>query len=301
MAVDVCSEVSSPVVSPRISFSHDLRETDAIPRERYQHRSDALLLESIDFNFSISQSFSQGLLSSADELFANGKIIPAEVKKITAVKPSDETASKEIYRSKPISSCYRKDTAFNFPAAATASATDNADTALNLDTKKKSLKELLSINPETESDEETEEEKKPSSKPFWQFRRSSSLNLNSSRSSTLIRSLHFLSRSNSTGSAPNPTASGLPKVLKKQHSQKDQPPWNKRTDSSVPSSSGHLFYTHRAYRSPSRKSYESGVRVSPVLNISHACISKGSGSLFGLGSLLCNGKSKKKKKCNQWI
>lgn len=208
MAVDVCSEVSSPVVSPRISFSHDLRETDAIPRERYQHRSDALLLESIDFNFSISQSFSQGLLSSADELFANGKIIPAEVKKITAVKPSDESASKEIYRSKPISSCYRKDTAFNFPAAATASAT------------------------------------------FWQFRRSSSLNLNSSRSSTLIRSLHFLSRSNSTGSAPNPTASGLPKVLKKQHSQKDQPPWNKRTDSSVPSSSGHLFYTHRAYRSP---------------------------------------------------
>lgn len=161
MAVDVCSEVSSPVVSPRISFSHDLRETDAIPRERYHHRSDALLLESIDFNFSISQSFSQGLLSSADELFANGKIIP-----------------------------------------------------------------------------------------FWQFRRSSSLNLNSSRSSTLIRSLHFLSRSNSTGSAPNPTASGLPKVLKKQHSQKDQPPWNKRTDSSVPSSSGHFFYTHRAYRSP---------------------------------------------------
>ncbi|KAL3510765.1 hypothetical protein ACH5RR_030166 [Cinchona calisaya] len=289
---------ASLVVSPRISFSNDLKETDVIPCEGHQSRSDALLLESIDFNFCISQSISQqGLLSSADELFANGKIIPAEFKKITTINSSrNEITSKEIYRSKPISACYRKDTAFKISAAATRSVNGNAEAALDLDTEKKSLKELLSVN--TESDAETEEQKKPSSKTFWQFKRSSSLNLDSSRSNTLIRSLHFLSRSNSTGSTPNPTPSGLPKVLKKQHSQNDQPLSNKRTDSSVPSSSVHYFQSYRSYKSPARKNYEYGVRVSPVLNISHCCISKGTARLFGFGSLLCNGKSRKKKKCN---
>ncbi|KAL3501733.1 hypothetical protein ACH5RR_036182 [Cinchona calisaya] len=294
MAVDVCSEVASLVVSPRISFSHDLKEADGMPLECHR-RSDAFLLESIDFNFCISRSLSQELHSSADELFANGKIVPAEVKK-TTTKYNKETPSKEILRSKPISSCYRRDTSFKSIAATTSARSDNPEVALNFDTKKKSLKEFLAINPE--SDAETEEERKPSSKPFWQFRKSSSLNLDSCKSNTLIRSLHFLSRSNSTGSAPNTKPSPQPKVMQKQHSQKDQATLAKQTNSHVRTSSGHYSYSCNSYRSPSRKNYGNGIRIGPVLNIPHACISKGTSSLFGFGSLFCNGKSKKKKKCN---
>ncbi|XP_027099293.1 uncharacterized protein [Coffea arabica] len=65
---------------------------------------------------------------------------------------------------------------------------------------------------------EIEEEKKPSSGPFWQFQRSSSLNYDNRRNNTLIRSLHFLSLSNCTSSAPNPKPSMIPKVMQKQHS-----------------------------------------------------------------------------------
>ncbi|KAL3510760.1 hypothetical protein ACH5RR_030161 [Cinchona calisaya] len=299
MAVDVCSEISSSLVaSPRISFSHDLKEADIIPVDCQHRRSDALLLESIDFNFCISQSFSQELLSSADELFSNGKILPGQVKKITSIRPNEEQTFRQIHRSKPISSCFRKNTIIPSPAAATSSRTENEETALNSETKKMSLKELLSISPE--SDAETEQEKKPASKPFWQFRRSSSLNFDTCRRTTLIRSLNFLSRSNSTGSTPNPKPSVMPKVMQKQHSKKDQPySLKNRTNSSVPSSSNHYFQLYASYRSPSRKNYGNGVRISPVLNIPHACISSSVNLFgFGFGSLFCNGKSKKKKKCN---
>ncbi|CAI9096163.1 OLC1v1032247C1 [Oldenlandia corymbosa var. corymbosa] len=315
MAVDVCSEVSSLVVSPRISFSHDLRDSDpAECRHNNIIRSDALLLESIDFNFCISsQSFSQEVLSTADELFANGKIRPAEVKKKSAIpKPKKEATLEQNFRSKPISSHLRRDTSVKSQKAEKTEAPQNSIT------KKKSLKEFLSLNLESDTEVEEEEEgeeKKPSpasaTKTFWQFRRSSSLNFDSCRSNTLIRSLHFLSRSNSTGSAPNPKSSSSSKVMRKQNSQKDhQPSSAKRTKSSLSSSStssssssssNHYFYSNGSglYRSPSRKNYHqgNGVRISPVLNIPHACISKGTvSSLFGLGSLFCNGKSKNKKK-----
>lgn len=42
--------------------------------------------------------------------------------------------------------------------------------------------------------------------------------------------------------------------------------------------------------------YGNGVRISPVLNVPPPFISKGTASLFGLGSLFGNGKDKKKKK-----
>lgn len=89
MAVEVCCEIASLVVSPRISFSHD----DGIPLECHQqqqqqhhYRSDAFLLESsstIDFDFDFCVSEKQLFISSADELFSNGKILPFEIKNST--------------------------------------------------------------------------------------------------------------------------------------------------------------------------------------------------------------------------
>ncbi|OAY31342.1 uncharacterized protein LOC110631172 [Manihot esculenta] len=256
MAIDVCTEISSAGISPRISFSHDLNQTaDDVSIDR---RLDSCLLDS-DFDFCISSSFVQEF-SSADELFSNGKILPIEIKKhFVSTKDTDQP--------KPVPS----------------------PRPLQTPTEKKLLKEFLSMS--IDADE------KPASKSFWQFKRSNSLNCDSSRSKGLIRSLQFLSRSNSTGSAPNPTKQAMfsketPKPrLRKQHSVPSR---------KSPAASSGAFYSYNSGQKPPqlRKcgSYGNGVRISPVLNIPAPHISRVTVSLFGFGSLFCNGKAKKKKR-----
>ncbi|GLT73549.1 hypothetical protein SLA2020_454000 [Shorea laevis] len=221
MAIDVCSEISSAGISPRISFSHDLNQTDVLPNEdHHRHRrSDLTLLDSSsDFVFCIGSSFVQEL-SPADELFSDGKIRAKEIKQ-------NVTNPDEIRGSEPVSSCT--------------------------------------------------------------FKRSSSLNCDSSRSRSLIRSLHFLSRSNSTGSAPNSKPTPLSKETQKPHLQK-QPSVSSRRSSSASCSSTY-YYSYSSSQRPN------GVRISPVLNLPPPYISKVTVSFFGFGSLFCNGKVKKKKK-----
>ncbi|KAL0408880.1 UNVERIFIED_CONTAM: hypothetical protein Sradi_1822400 [Sesamum radiatum] len=136
--------------------------------------------------------------------------------------------------------------------------------------KKKRLIEFLSTN----FDDADEEQEKPSAKPFWQFRRSSSVNCDNGRGNGLLRTLQFLSRSNSTGSVPNPKPSGFPKAMQKQHSLKEAS--TNRSNPTVPS-----FYQYCPYNSakPSlrksgSRSYGNGVRISPVLNIPPTYIAK---------------------------
>ncbi|KAJ4828882.1 hypothetical protein Tsubulata_039852 [Turnera subulata] len=265
MAIDVCSEISSAGISPRISFSHDLNQTtDAASMEDHQIRLDSCLLEP-DFNFCVNNSFGQEL-SSADELFSNGKILPVQIKKQFV------SSTKHSQQPKPATS---------HPPQISAETTE-----------KKLLKEFLSMS--------IDAEEKPASKSFWQFKRSSSLNSDSSRSKGLIRSLHFLSRSYSTGSAPNPPKQAMSSKestphqkprLQKQHSV----PSRKR---SVTTSHGAFYPYSSSQRPPLRKcgSHGNGVRISPVLNIPPPYISRGTADLFfGIGSLFCNGKVKKKK------
>ncbi|KAL3336758.1 hypothetical protein AABB24_029432 [Solanum stoloniferum] len=284
MAVDVCCEIASLVVSPRISFSHD----DGIPLECHQqqhhYRSDAFLLESsstIDFDFDFCVSEKQLFISSADELFSNGKILPFEIKNSTPLTQINQSLQKQP-KSLQLQKQPQKPLLEN--------GKEN--------TKKKSLKEFLSAD--LDDDEEQETEKLPQPKPFWQFRRSSSLNYQNSHI------LQFLTRSNSTGSAP---IQKNPKIYQKQSSQREQITVLRKSSSlsSSSSSSSSSFSTnfssfnqsHPLHSSSSKKSqshplkksysrsYGNGVHVSPVLNIPQA--------LFGLGSLFCNGKSKKKK------
>ncbi|KAF9677361.1 hypothetical protein SADUNF_Sadunf08G0099700 [Salix dunnii] len=256
MAIDVCSEISSAGISPRISFSHDLNQTaDAVSIEDHYHRRlDSALLDS-DFDFCFGNNFVQEL-SSADELFSNGKILPVEIKKhIISSKDTDELKSL-------ISQPQR----------------NSSET-----TEKKQLKEFLSMS--LDADE------KPASKSFWQFKRSNSLNCDSTRSKGLIRSLHFLSRSNSTGSAPSPPKQAmLSKETQKPQLRKQASVPSRK--SSVPSSAA--FYSYNSQQKPPllRKcgSHGNGVRISPVLNIPPPYISRGTFNLFGFGSLFCNGK-----------
>ncbi|XVF44186.1 hypothetical protein PTKIN_Ptkin02bG0100900 [Pterospermum kingtungense] len=254
MAIEVFSEISSP----RISFSHDLNQKDnpeSIEEHHHHRRLDASLLDSSsDFDFCFGNSFVQEL-PSADELFCNGKILPIEIKK------KQPFVAKQVHQHQSKTVDHHQHT-----------ATDN--------TGKKRLKEFLSMSIDAD-------EKPAASKSFWQFKRSSSLNCESSRSKSLIRSLQFLSRSNSTGSAPNPKPTML--------SQK-QPSLSRKPSVSA-------FYTYTSNNStqkpPLKKNcgaYGNGVRVSPVLNLPHPFISNATVSFFGFGSLFCNGKAKKKKR-----
>ncbi|KAL2527919.1 hypothetical protein Fot_20520 [Forsythia ovata] len=72
-------------LSPRISFSNDLSQTDdVIPVEKYIQSNSS---STVDFDFCVfRESFDQES-SLADELFFDGKILPVEIKKRLAAPP----------------------------------------------------------------------------------------------------------------------------------------------------------------------------------------------------------------------
>ncbi|XP_073309994.1 uncharacterized protein [Primulina huaijiensis] len=77
MAIEVFSDTPNLVISPRISFSHDLSPNNVVPIEQYLRSNNS----SIDFDFCVfKESFGQDP-SSADELFSDGKILPIQIKK----------------------------------------------------------------------------------------------------------------------------------------------------------------------------------------------------------------------------
>lgn len=197
-----------------------------------------------DFEFNIcSNSFEQPS-SSADELFANGMILPVQL----------------IQDKQAVQKC-------ETPA-------------------------LVSLPPPPKllSTPEDSNKEKSQSKSFWGFKRSSSLNCDIKKS--LVFSLPLLSRSNSTGSVPNP---------KRSSSLKDKKPKLSSSSSSSSCCSNCNAYQF-SQKPPLKKNYHGnsysngGVRISPVLNVPPPYISKGTASLFGLGSFLRNGKDKKIRK-----
>ncbi|XP_022993317.1 uncharacterized protein LOC111489360 [Cucurbita maxima] len=249
MAIEVCSEISTVGISPRISFSHDLNQADLLPSSSdcNRERLDLTLLES-DFDFCIGNLLRQDL-SSADELFSNGKILPIEIKK--SIEPNRE---------------------FLKPIQSPPPPLVPPDPARNsVSSEKKSLKELLSAS--FDADE------KPQSKSFWQFKRSSSLNCESSKSRSLIRSLHFLSRSNSTGSALNPKSQSTSKDPQRPNMQKQPSISSSRRSSTSISTSANSYFANLSTQKPSVRKNSgpnngNGVRISPFLNLPPPYISK---------------------------
>ncbi|CAI0552938.1 unnamed protein product [Linum tenue] len=295
MAVDVWSEISSAgLISPRLSFSRDLTQaTEPEADAGHRPRSDLCLLDS-DFNFFIG---SRGEFSSADELFSNGRILPVEIKK--QLQPQTATGKEAI----PI------------PPPPAQQAVEN-DSSPQLDSeKKKLLKEFLSMSLDGEHEEQQRQNPPAAAaagpRSFWQFKRSNSLNCDeiSCRSrGGLIRSLHFLSRSNSTGSAPNPPKN-KPKEENPRHLRKQRSVPNRKSPL-MPTSSAPCYYPYNTGGRQQQKSNlpalrkcgsygnnSAGIRITPVLNIpAPAFMSRGTVNFLGLGSLFCNGKVDKKKK-----
>ncbi|KAJ4825598.1 hypothetical protein Tsubulata_022669 [Turnera subulata] len=253
MAVELYSDSSG--VSPRISFSHDLCISDIVPLEQQPLRRTSL--GSLDFDFCVRKSFEQDS-SSADELFSDGKILPTEVKKRT------DHSKQTDHRS--------------FPPAQ-----DDSSAVYGSSSKRETMKEMKSSNDEAE-------EKQSSSKSFWRFKRSSSLNnCGSSYGRSLCPLPPLLSRSYSTGSTPSVKRGSLSKDVNSSSGNHKQHKQSFFKSSSSSSSSSTNYQKPPLKKNYGSTNYGNGVRVSPVLNVP-------SGNLFGLGSIFFNGNGKDKNK-----
>uniref|UniRef100_F6GTN5 Uncharacterized protein n=1 Tax=Vitis vinifera TaxID=29760 RepID=F6GTN5_VITVI len=195
--------------SPRISFSNDFCQADVASIDHCKSRNSELssLDSSPDFDFCVSTSFEHES-SSADELFSNGIILPIKIQERTV-------APRSVASLPPL------------PSPST-----------NESLKKESSKGIAVSSCESQ-------EKLQSSKSFWPFKRSSSLNCDNVHRRSLMCSLPLLSRSNSTGSVQNS------KRTSKQNSQK-QPSMAKSSSSSSSASSTN-FYTYPVPQKPPLK------------------------------------------------
>ncbi|XP_010415253.1 PREDICTED: uncharacterized protein LOC104701304 [Camelina sativa] len=274
MAVDLLSENSN--MSPRISFSRDFCQSDAIPIEKRALRSPSStskpssLNSSIDFDFCIpggvtsGESFDQGSWS-ADELFSNGKILPTEIKK----KPE------------PDHHHHHKDSRQPEPKT--------------VKSKPDSRKQRKQNEEEQEEDVISTTEEKTNTKSFWGFKRSSSLNCGSSYGRSLCP-LPLLNRSNSTGS----TSSKPKQSSSRKHNTEHVKLQQSSSLSSSSSASSSLSNSGGFSKPPLKKSYGGysygshhgggGIRVSPVINVVP------SGNLFGFGSMFSSGNGRDKNK-----
>ncbi|XP_073147725.1 uncharacterized protein [Henckelia pumila] len=92
MAIEIFSDSPNLVISPRISFSHDLSPNNVVPIEQYLRSNKP----SIDFDFCVfNHTFAQYSSSSADELFSDGKILPIQIKKPQPPPPPPANTSAE--------------------------------------------------------------------------------------------------------------------------------------------------------------------------------------------------------------
>ncbi|CAN0876202.1 hypothetical protein LINGRAHAP2_LOCUS11170 [Linum grandiflorum] len=290
MAVDVCAEIPSPGISPRISFSHDLNTNNNQTAEISEEpRLDSCLLDS-DFDFFIAGGTNfQQQLSSADELFSNGTILPVQIHKQKHSHYYSPTGNKAIPLPPPPPPPPDEEPKKNVP---------------------KLLKEFLSMSLDGDEDSQSQTPATVSKSVWPQFKRSNSLNSIRSRGGDLIRSLHFLSRSHSTGSAPissrnQPVSSSKDKPhLRKQRSvpcSNRKSPLIMQTSPNIGGAFHFHPYSSSSSSSPRQQKWNQphlrkcgsygnnngGVRISPVLNIpSPTFISRGTVNLFG--SLFCN-------------
>ncbi|XP_071901803.1 uncharacterized protein [Coffea arabica] len=286
MAIDTSTENSSLNTSPRISFSHDLCQTDeAAAVEDKPYRLDSMLQldsDSDDFAFCItSNSTGAHETSSAEELFSGGLIRPVQLQERFVHTPKNASKSKAQ--------------AHQVPSLPPLPFVPQANGGSKQEILQEKESTLTNIEPE----------QKNQSKSFWGIKRSSSLHCDNGHKKSSFWSLPLLSRSNSTGSVPN-SKQGLRESQKQNASSKQQKNLMGISASASASSnatSAPSFYVYPlSQKPPLRKNYMgsngNGIRISPVLNVpvpsSH--ISKGTANLLGLGSFFRNGKDKKMKK-----
>lgn len=263
MAIDMSAENSSP----RISFSHDLHQTEDPARTEendncyHQQRRDNLLLETCpdkDFDFCVSNNWSSAEICSAEDLFSDGLIRPLQLQ-----------GKHVISRHESLPKLQSHNSLSPFPPNGISIEEDSKESAPS------------NIEPD---------QQKIQGK-FSDIKRSSSVHCDNSQRRSSFWSLPLLSRSYSTGSEA--------KVVKENQKQNMKQKAQKNYVDLKQSSSG--VYMHSlAQKPPLRKKYVgyegNGMMINPVLNVPAPNISKKTANLLGLGSFFGNDKEKKIKK-----
>ncbi|KAL3512237.1 hypothetical protein ACH5RR_024954 [Cinchona calisaya] len=287
MAIDMTTENSSWTTSPRISFSRDLCQQSDDSDKGFRLDSSLLDSNSDDFDFCIgSNSIVEAeTTTSAEELFLGGLIRPVQLQE------------RFVHTSKPVISVSKSHQAQvpSLPPLPFAPPTNGRSKQENL-----REKEAVLANIEIEN--------KNQSKSFWSIKRSSSLHCENSHKKSSFWSLPLLSRSNSTGSVPNPKQGNLRENQKQNSSHSKQHKMNNlngimpTSASSAAATASFYVYPMSQQKHPLRKNYlgsnGNGLRINPVINmpVPSSHISKGTANLLGLGSFFRNGRDKKSKK-----
>ncbi|EOA33028.1 hypothetical protein CARUB_v10016360mg [Capsella rubella] len=267
----------------RISFAGDLGQSNKGPLMEQPSgpvRRDTTLLDSSnsDFEFHTSRNFDPGDSSPADEIFADGMILPVLPFHVTTASATPKRLYK--YELPPIVSAPSLSSSYLPPPPL----------PLPEYLRKYSVKETRgSVNGRVSGVNSGLEAEK-SSKSFWSFKRSSSLNCDIKKS--LICSFPRLTRSNSTGSVTN-SKRGMLRDINKYSSQRHgvpRPGANSSTHMPPPSppplccSSYHLRPQKQARKNGGGRG--GSFWIAPVI---------GGPSPFGLGSILRLSKEKRNK------
>ncbi|CAN8258907.1 unnamed protein product [Cochlearia groenlandica] len=262
----------------RISFAGDLGQS-CLPIEQQPSclvRRDTTLLDSSspDFEFHTSRNFDPGDSSPADEIFADGMILPVLPFHVTTSSAMPKRLYK--YELPPIISSRSLPSSLPPPPLPLLP--------------QHSRKYIEKETPLSSRNSDSEAEK--TSKSFWSFKRSSSLNCDIKKS--LICSFPRLTRSHSTGSVVNSKRAMLRDINKHSSLRHGAPrPGTSHSShlSSSSSSSSYVCCSSSQFR-PHKHSEKSSVggggsfRITPVM---------GGPLLFGLGSILRLSKEKKTK------
>ncbi|KAL6507523.1 hypothetical protein OROGR_023718 [Orobanche gracilis] len=172
MAMEFFPDGPSLGMSPRISFSHDLSQSDLVPVEQYIRTSSSSSSSMNDFDFCVFRESFGHESSSADELFFDGKILPIEIKKRLAFPPTPRKLQEPPPAPHP---------------------------TLPLRPPPPVPKPSKPNNNAVEQKNTTNSESEEKQKSFFRFKRSASLNCGSGYGRSLCP-LPLLSKSNSTGS-----------------------------------------------------------------------------------------------------
>ncbi|KAL1221624.1 hypothetical protein V5N11_026238 [Cardamine amara subsp. amara] len=273
----------------RISFAGDLGQSDKVPPMEQQPsgpvRRDTTLLDSSnsDFEFHISRNFDPEDSSPADEIFADGMILPVLPFQVTATSARPKRLYK--YELPPIVSA---------PSLTSSSSLPPQPLPLPEHSRKHREKETRGNRNSRGGGANSDSEAEKSSKSFWSFKRSSSLNCDIKKS--LICSFPRLTRSNSTGSVANSKRAMLRDINKHSSQRHGVPHPGSNQSSHMPppsssSSSSSLCCSSYQFRpqkhAGKNESGRGSFRITPVI---------GGPSPFGLGSILRLSKEKKKRK-----
>ncbi|KAH7658473.1 hypothetical protein IHE45_17G090000 [Dioscorea alata] len=231
------------MVSPRLSFSHDIPQTQLLPSfsssssSSSSHESNVfppVITDVFDFDFTTSLEISTQEPCSADELFSDGKILPLPLKP----KPQSVTT-----------------TTTSTSTSASASTRTNAK-------QNTTLKEI--IDDEDNDEEKVDQQKKETErKPFWMFGRSGSVGSNRTTSiATTATSISTTKQKNNNNICPfrRSRSAGYSTVKTR---NKNYSNYNYKNTFRPMESNSKIYY----YSGMKSWSHGDGVRINPVINL----------------------------------